>query len=133
MELTAALNTILLPLFLFVIYFMLILFLYAPTEFNYQESVTSTTDSREETDMPVSSIDNVSKEFSLAQFIEGLKKKQLQKLCKPLGIQQSCNKVAKSLQALREEILQKAQENSSQVIAVISDRLPELLPELQAV
>ncbi len=64
-----------------------------------------------------------------ATLIDTLNKRQLRKLCKPLGIQQKSNGVEKTAVFLKAEVKNRFKGNPSQVIEVIGDRLPELLPE----
>lgn len=59
--------------------------------------------------------------------IKSLNKRQSRQLCKLLGIQQKCGKVEKSLIFIKAEIWSLFKDNPNQVIAVIQEKLPELI------
>ncbi len=61
--------------------------------------------------------------------IDTLNKRQLRKLCKPLGIQQKSNGVEKTAVFLKAEVKNRFKATPSKVIEVMVERLPELLPE----
>ncbi|MGH2416141.1 MAG: hypothetical protein ACRDEA_21110 [Microcystaceae cyanobacterium] len=63
-----------------------------------------------------------------AAIIDKLNKRQVRKLCAPLGIKQKTNGVEKTTELMIASVRRKFKENPQQVIEVISDRLPELLP-----
>ena len=90
--------------------------------------------SREE---PQQSQPQISKQLydQIAAIIENLTKRQSRKLCSPvvkggLGIQQKRQGVEKSLEFIKAEIKAKFKTNPEPVIAVIRNRLPELLTSL---
>jgi hypothetical protein len=59
--------------------------------------------------------------------IEGLGKRQARRLCSPLGIQQKCNGVELSTQLMVAAIKKAFRQDPDKVIAVIGERLPEVL------
>jgi hypothetical protein len=59
--------------------------------------------------------------------INNLNKRQSRQLCKPLGIQQKCGKVDKSLTFIKAEIRSLFKDESERVIATIQEKLPELI------
>ncbi|MGH2415841.1 MAG: hypothetical protein ACRDEA_19560 [Microcystaceae cyanobacterium] len=63
-----------------------------------------------------------------AAIIDKLNKRQLRKLCAPLGIKQKTNGVELTTELIKASVRRKFKENPQQVIAVIRARLPELMP-----
>jgi hypothetical protein len=59
--------------------------------------------------------------------IKSLNKRQSRQLCKPLGIQQKCGKVEKSLIFMKAEIWSLFKDEPEKVIAVIQEKFPELI------
>ena len=59
--------------------------------------------------------------------IKNLNKRQSRQLCKPLGIQQKCGKVEKSLIFIKAEIRSLFKDAPEQVIAVIQEKFPQLI------
>ena len=59
--------------------------------------------------------------------INNLNKRQSRQICRPLGIQQKCGKVEKSLTFIKAEIRSVFKENPERVITVIQEKLPELI------
>ncbi|MGH2413462.1 MAG: hypothetical protein ACRDEA_07190, partial [Microcystaceae cyanobacterium] len=59
--------------------------------------------------------------------INNLNKRQSRKLCKPLGIQQKCGKVEKSLTFIKAEIRSLFKDDPKKVSAAIQEKLPELI------
>jgi len=61
------------------------------------------------------------------RIINNLSKRQSRKICKPLGIQQKCGKIEKSLTFIKAEVRSLFKEDPERVIAVIQEKLPELI------
>lgn len=59
--------------------------------------------------------------------IDNLNKRQIRKLCNPLGIQQKCGEVEKSLTFIKAEIRGFFKSDPEKVIVVIREKLPELI------
>lgn len=59
--------------------------------------------------------------------INNLNKRQSRQICKLLGIQQKCGKIEKSLIFIKAEVRSLFKENPERVIAVIQEKLPELI------
>ena len=59
--------------------------------------------------------------------IKNLNKRQSRQLCKPLGIQQKCGKVEKSLIFIKAEIRSLFKDDPERVMAVIQEKFPELI------
>ncbi|WP_013320602.1 hypothetical protein [Gloeothece verrucosa] len=82
-------------------------------------------------ELPTENISNPKQDNNLytqtETLINNLKKRQCRKLCKPLGIQQKCGKVEKSLALLKAEICTILKDDSHHVITVIEEQLPELI------
>jgi hypothetical protein len=64
-----------------------------------------------------------------SQAIDRLSKRQARKLCSPLGIPQKTNGVELTLDLMKASIRRQFKDNPQQVIGIIRDRLPELLPQ----
>lgn len=121
-------NQLLLPPFLFLTYFCFASTVYhlwhqqrtefkpqsTPTNLSYRQAFSSEFD-------PISKL-----ETQLLSLIDQLSKRQLKKLCQPLGIQQKTNGVEKSADLLRAAIRRKCKENPQQVSKIIHQRLPDL-------
>jgi hypothetical protein len=121
-------NQLLLPPFLFLIYFC-----FASTIYHlWQQQKTERKPQSTPTNISVrqafsSEFNPVSKlETQLLSLIDQLSKRQLKKLCQPLGIQQKTNGVEKSADLLRGAIRRQCKENTQQVSKIIHQRLPEL-------
>ncbi|NJO93271.1 MAG: hypothetical protein HC820_00920 [Hydrococcus sp. RM1_1_31] len=67
-------------------------------------------------------------ERSLPELIDRLGKRDLRKLCSPLGIKQKTNGTELTTELMKALVKRKFKENPQKVIQVISDRLPHLLP-----
>ena len=59
--------------------------------------------------------------------IKNLNKRQSRQLCKPLGIQQKCGKVEKSLTFIKAEIRSLFKDDPERVIAVIQEKFSDLI------
>jgi hypothetical protein len=59
--------------------------------------------------------------------IKNLNKRQSRQLCKPLGIQQKCGKVEKSLIFIKAEIRSVLKDDPERVIAVIQEKFSDLI------
>jgi len=65
---------------------------------------------------------------SMLEIIDSLGKRELRKLCSPLGIKQKTNGTELTTEFMKVIIKRKFDENPVQVVEVMSDRLPQLLP-----
>ena len=61
------------------------------------------------------------------EIISYLNKRQSRQMCKPLGIQQKCGGVEKTLTFIKAEIRSLFKDDPERVIAVIEKKLPELI------
>jgi hypothetical protein len=59
--------------------------------------------------------------------IKNLNKRQSRQLCKPLGIQQKCGNVEKSLIFIKAEIRSLFKDDPERVIAVIQEKFSDLI------
>jgi hypothetical protein len=172
----STLNALLLPFFLFAVYFCaacLIIYPSNPQRQGSQEqpltaselnltlevtanSFTQEVSEEERTALPSpENSENSSKEAEFSQvqepeatetqrspqlqaqaetILNNLNKRQSRQLCKPLGIQQKCGKVEKSLTFIKAEIRGLFKQEPARVIAVLEEKFPELrvpLPEVK--
>ena len=139
----ATLNDFLLPVFLFVVYFCAASVMLCPSKkphLSREERVVSETIiNREIKDSSPTARLNLSERAMITgqspyilyvqadQLISNLNKRQSRKLCKPLGIQQKCGKVEKSLTFIKAEIRSLFKDEPERVIAAIQEKLPELI------
>ncbi|MGK7876660.1 MAG: hypothetical protein AB4426_26220 [Xenococcaceae cyanobacterium] len=134
-----AINDILLPPLLFILYLCSVsLLLYKPkpaqsqpqrteeTDCNIKDALSSDFGPEPEPEFPVP---NTDLHTQAAAILESLNKRSSRRLCKPLGIQQKRNGIEKSLELIKAEIRRQFKESPERVINVIRDHLPELLPQ----
>ncbi len=65
--------------------------------------------------------------IQIETIINNLNKRQSRKICKSLGIQQKYGKIEKSLTFIKAEVRSLFKENPERVIAVVQEKLPELI------
>ncbi len=141
----ATINDLLFPVFLFAVYFCaasVIVYTSKQQHQGTEEIVVSKPQASLEVEVEVTTNNSSQKirqkssgEFSLPndlhaqadQIISHLNKRQSRKLCKPLGIQQKCGKVEKSLTFIKAEIRALFKDEPERVIAAIKEKLPELI------
>ena len=139
----ATINDLLFPVFLFAVYFCaasVIVYNSKQQHQGTQEIVVSKPQASLETEVTANNSSQEirqksSGEFSLPndlhaqadQIISHLNKRQSRKICKPLGIQQKCGKVEKSLTFIKAEIRTLFKDEPERVIAAIKEKLPELI------
>jgi hypothetical protein len=67
---------------------------------------------------------------SIPEIIDSLGKRDIRKLCSPLGIQQKTNGTELTTELMKALVKRKFKENPQMVVEVISDRFPQLLPTI---
>lgn len=133
----ATLNDFLMPIFLFVIYFCAVSVLLYPSKrphLRIEEKSDAKTlinlDIKDSSLTAQLSNTGHSPHIFYAQtdqLINKLNKRQSRRICKSLGIQQKCDKVEKPLTLIKAEVYSLFKEDPERVIAVIQEKLPELI------
>ncbi len=139
----ATINDLLFPVFLFAVYFCaasVIVYTSKQQHQGTQEIVVSKPKASLEVEVTANNSSQKIRqkspgEFALPndlhaqadQIISHLNKRQSRKICKPLGIQQKCGKVEKSLTFIKAEIHTLFKDEPERVIAAIKEKLPELI------
>jgi hypothetical protein len=67
---------------------------------------------------------------SIPEIIDGLGKRDIRKLCSPLGIQQKTNGTELTTELMKALVKRKFKENPLKVVEEIANRLPQLLPNV---
>jgi hypothetical protein len=67
---------------------------------------------------------------SIPEIIDSLGKRNIRKLCSPLGIQQKTNGTELTTELMKALVKRKFKENPQMVVEVMSDRFPQLLPTI---
>jgi hypothetical protein len=67
---------------------------------------------------------------SISEIIDGLGKRDIRKLCAPLGIKQKTNGTELTTELMKALVKRKFKENPQMVVEAIANRLPQLLPNV---